>query len=140
VRGVVVTHGHEDHIGALSYLLKEINPPIYSARLTIGLIEGKLREHGLLRNAALHTVAPGQTVILGSMSVNLFLSPFHTDACGLAIFTPVGTIVHTGDFKIDYTPVDDVMIDLARFGSWGKKVFWRCSAILPMPNAPALRP
>jgi ribonuclease J len=122
VRGVVVTHGHEDHIGALSYLLKELNVPIYSAHLTIGLIEGKLRERGLLRGSSLHVVKSGDAVKLGCMSVE-FIAVNHSipDACGLAIFTPVGTIVHTGDFKIDYTPVDDVMIDLARFGELGKK-------------------
>jgi ribonuclease J len=122
IRGVVVTHGHEDHIGALSYLLKEINPPIYSARLTIGLIEGKLREHGLLRGAQLNTVKAGDIVKLGAISCE-FIAVNHSipDAFALAITTPAGIIVHTGDYKIDYTPIDGVMINLARFGELGRK-------------------
>ncbi|MEG2174812.1 MAG: ribonuclease J, partial [Oscillospiraceae bacterium] len=121
VRGVVLTHGHEDHIGSLGYLLKEIDVPVYSCRLTIGLVEGKLRELGVLGRAHLNVVKAGDTVKLGCMSVE-FIAVNHSipDACGLAIFTPVGTIVHTGDFKIDYTPVDGVMINLARFGELGR--------------------
>ncbi len=120
VRGVVVTHGHEDHIGSLSYLLKELNVPIYSARLTIGLIEGKLKEAGNLREAKLNVVKAGDQIRLGKLTVE-FIAVNHSipDSCGLAIFTPVGTIVHTGDFKIDFTPVDGQMINLARFGELG---------------------
>jgi ribonuclease J len=122
VRGVVVTHGHEDHIGSLSYLLKELNVPVYSARLTIGLIEGKLKEAGILRDAKLHVVKAGDQVKLGKITVE-FITVNHSipDACALAIFTPVGTLVHTGDFKIDFTPVDGQMINLARFGELGSQ-------------------
>lgn len=122
VRGVVVTHGHEDHIGALSYLLKEVNVPVYSARLTIGLIEGKLKEAGILRDADLHVVKAGDQVRLGRLTVE-FITVNHSipDSCALAVFTPAGTLVHTGDFKIDFTPVDGQMIDLARFGELGSQ-------------------
>lgn len=121
IRGVVLTHGHEDHIGSLSYLLKEVNVPVYSARLTIGLVEGKLKEAGILNSSKLVVKKPGDIVKLGSISVE-FIAVNHSipDACGFAITTPVGTIVHTGDFKIDYTPVDGQMIDLARFGELGR--------------------
>lgn len=121
VRGVFLTHGHEDHIGALSYLLKEINVPVYSARLTIGLVEGKLKEAGILNTAKLNVQKAGDVVKLGDISVE-FIAVNHSipDACGFAIFTPAGTLVHTGDFKIDYTPVDGQMIDLARFGELGR--------------------
>ncbi len=121
VRGVFLTHGHEDHIGALSYLLKEINVPVYSARLTIGLVEGKLKEAGILNSAKLNVQKAGDVVKMGDISVE-FIAVNHSipDACGFAVFTPVGTLVHTGDFKIDYTPVDGQMIDLARFGELGR--------------------
>lgn len=121
VRGVFLTHGHEDHIGALSYLLKEINVPVYSARLTIGLVEGKLKEAGILNSAKLNVQKAGDVVKMGAISVE-FIAVNHSipDACGFAIFTPAGTLVHTGDFKIDYTPVDGQMIDLARFGELGR--------------------
>ena len=121
VRGVFLTHGHEDHIGALSYLLKELNVPVYSARLTIGLVEGKLKEAGNLNTARLNVQKAGDIVRLGDISVE-FIAVNHSipDACGFAIFTPAGTLVHTGDFKIDYTPVDGQMIDLARFGELGR--------------------
>ena len=122
IRGLVVTHGHEDHIGAIPYLLQELSGPIYATRLTIGLIEGKLKEHRLLSAAELHTVDPGQSVTLGVFSVE-FIHVNHSipDAVGFAIKTPMGTIVHTGDFKIDTTPIDDRVIDLARFAEIGKK-------------------
>lgn len=121
VRGVFLTHGHEDHIGALSYLLKEINVPVYSARLTIGLVEGKLKEAGILNSAKLNVQKAGDVVKMGALSVE-FIAVNHSipDACGFAVFTPAGTLVHTGDFKIDYTPVDGQMIDLARFGELGR--------------------
>lgn len=122
IRGLVVTHGHEDHIGAIPYLLNNINVPIYATRLTIGLIEGKLKEHKNLAFASLNTVAPGQTVRLGAFEVE-FIHVNHSipDAVAFALKTPVGTLVHTGDFKIDTTPIDDRVIDLARFGELGKK-------------------
>ena len=122
IRGLVVTHGHEDHIGAIPYLLNNINVPIYATRLTVGLIEGKLREHRNLASAKLNEVKPGQTLQFGAISVE-FIHVNHSipDAVGFAIKTPAGTVVHTGDFKIDTTPIDSRVIDLARFGEIGKK-------------------
>ncbi len=121
-RGIVITHGHEDHIGALPYLLKKINVPIYGTRLTLGLVEGKLKEHGLLSQASLNVVEPRQNVRMGCMSVE-FIRVNHSipDACALAIHTPAGVIVHTGDFKVDYTPIEGGIIDLARFGELGNR-------------------
>lgn len=120
IRGIILTHGHEDHIGALPYFLKSINVPIYGTKLTLGLVENKLSEHKLLASARLNVVSPGKTINLGCMSVE-FIHVNHSipDAVGFAIKTPVGTIVHTGDFKIDYTPIQGGMIDLARFASLG---------------------
>ncbi len=122
IRGLVVTHGHEDHIGAIPYLLQNLNVPIYATRLTIGLIEGKLKEHRLLSGADLHTVDPGSVLEFGVFSVE-FIHVNHSipDAVAFAIKTPAGTVVHTGDFKIDTTPIDDQVIDLARFAEIGKK-------------------
>lgn len=122
IRGLVITHGHEDHIGSIPYLLKQINVPIYGTKLTIGLIEHKLEEHKLLRSTKLKVVNPGQTINLGSMKVE-FIRTTHSipDACSLAIHTPVGTVVHTGDFKIDYTPIDGEMIDFGRLAELGNK-------------------
>lgn len=121
-RGIVITHGHEDHIGALPYLLKKINVPIYGTRLTLGLVEGKLKEHGLLPQASLNVVEPRHNVRMGCMSVE-FIRVNHSipDSCALAIHTPAGVIVHTGDFKVDYTPIEGGIIDLARFGELGNK-------------------
>ena len=121
-RGIVITHGHEDHIGALPYLLKKVNVPIYGTRLTLGLVEGKLKEHGLLSQASLNVVEPRQNVKMGCMSVE-FIRVNHSipDACALAIHTPAGVIVHTGDFKVDYTPIEGGIIDLARFGELGNR-------------------
>ncbi len=120
IKGVVITHGHEDHIGGLAYLLKTINVPVYSTRLTIGLVEGKLKEHGLLGKAKLNTANPGDVVKLGKFSVE-FIHVNHSipDAVGFAIKCDGGTVIHTGDFKIDSTPIDGGMIDLARFGQLG---------------------
>ena len=122
VKGICITHGHEDHIGSLAYLLKKINIPVYSTRLTNGLIEGKLREHGLLGSAKLNVVKPGDTVKFGKFSVE-FIHVNHSipDAVALAIKCAAGTIVHTGDFKIDTTPIDGGMIDIARFAEIGKE-------------------
>ena len=122
VKGIVITHGHEDHIGALAYLLKSCNVPVYSTRLTNGLIEGKLREHGLLEKAKLNVAAPGDHITLGKFDVE-FIHVNHSipDAVGFAIKCVGGTVVHTGDFKIDSTPVDGGMIDLARFGQLGNE-------------------
>lgn len=120
VRGIFITHGHEDHIGALPYLLKEVNAPVYATRLTIGLIKNKLKEHGLLGTVQLVEVKAGDTIKAGSMSVE-FIRVNHSipDACALAIHTPVGVIIQTGDFKIDYSPIEGGIIDLARFGELG---------------------
>lgn len=121
IRGVVLTHGHEDHIGALAYLLKEINVPIYGTNLTLGLVQNKLKEHNLLSTTRLCRVMPGDTVSLGAMKVE-FIRTNHSipDAVALAIHTPVGVVLHTGDFKIDTTPIQGEMIDLARIGELGK--------------------
>ena len=122
IRGVLLTHGHEDHIGALPYLLKSLNVPIFGTRLTLGLVEGKLREHNLLERANLNVVNAGGTVKLGAFQVE-FIRVNHSipDAVGFAIRTPAGTIVMTGDFKIDCTPIQGEMIDLARFSELGQE-------------------
>ena len=122
LRGLVITHGHEDHIGAIAYLLKQIDIPIYATKLTCGLIQNKLQEHHLENVAKLNVVKQGQTVVFGKMRVE-FIRSCHSipDAVALAIHTPVGTVVHTGDFKIDYTPIDDQKIDLGRLAELGNK-------------------
>jgi len=122
LRGVVLTHGHEDHIGGLAYLLKKVNIPVYGTKLTLGLVEGKLKEHGLYGKVKLCEVAPKKTVKMGCMAVE-FISVNHSipDSVGLAIHTPAGIIVHTGDFKVDYTPINGNPIDLARFGELGSR-------------------
>ncbi len=122
IRGIVITHGHEDHIGGLAYLLKKVNVPVYATRLTIGLIEGKLKEQGILNQVKLNVVEPRKTVKMGCMAVE-FIKVNHSipDAVGMAIHTPAGVIVHTGDFKVDYSPIDGNIIDLARFGELGSK-------------------
>ena len=122
IRGLVITHGHEDHIGSIAYLLKQINVPIYATKLTIGLISNKLEEHRLLKTAKLHVVKQGQTIVLGKIRVE-FIRSCHSipDSVALAIHTPVGTVVHTGDFKIDYTPIDDQKIDLGRLAELGNR-------------------
>ena len=122
VKGFVITHGHEDHIGALPYVLKEVSAPIYATKLTLGLIDHKLEEHGLLKSVKRKVVKYGQSINLGCFRIE-FIRTNHSiaDAAALAIFSPAGTIVHTGDFKVDYTPVFGDMIDLQRFGEIGKK-------------------
>ncbi|MBR4208516.1 MAG: ribonuclease J [Lachnospiraceae bacterium] len=122
IKGFVITHGHEDHIGALPYILKKINVPVYATRLTIGIIEHKLEEHGLLDSVVRKVINFGQTITLGEFHVE-FVRTNHSivDAAALAIYTPRGIIVHTGDFKVDYTPVYGDAIDLQRFGELGKK-------------------
>ena len=121
IRGIVLTHGHEDHIGALPYVLKEINVPVFGTLLTLGLLENKLKEHGINKLVTLHTVVPGEMVKLGQFKVE-FIHTNHSiaDAVALAITTPVGVIVHTGDFKVDYTPIDGGVMDLHRFAELGK--------------------
>lgn len=122
IKGLVVTHGHEDHIGAIPYLLKQFNVPIYATRLTIGLISGKLKEHKLLPDARLNEIAAGKSVTLGKFNVE-FIHVNHSipDSVGFAITCGAGTVVHMGDFKIDTTPIDDKVIDIARFAELGKK-------------------
>ena len=122
VKGFVITHGHEDHIGALPYILREVNVPIYATKLTIGLIENKLKEHGLLRTTKRKTIRHGQSINLGAFRIE-FIKTNHSiaDAAALAIYSPAGIVVHTGDFKVDYTPVFGDAIDLQRFAEIGKK-------------------
>ncbi|MDE6864187.1 MAG: ribonuclease J, partial [Eubacterium sp.] len=122
IKGIIITHGHEDHIGGLAYLLKKVNIPIYSTKLTLGLIRGKLEEHRLLNSAKLVEIKPRTNITLGSFNIE-FIHVNHSipDAVGLAIRCPAGVIIQTGDFKIDTTPVDGDMIDLTRFAEYGKK-------------------
>ena len=122
VKGFVITHGHEDHIGALPYVLKEVNVPIYATKLTIGLIENKLKEHNLLRTTKRKTIKFGQSINLGKFRIE-FIKTNHSiqDAAALAIYSPAGTVIHTGDFKVDYTPVFGDAIDLQRFAEIGRK-------------------
>ncbi len=122
VKGFVITHGHEDHIGALPYVLREINVPIYATKLTIGLIDNKLKEHNLLRNTKRKVIKHGQSINLGCFRIE-FIKTNHSiqDASALAIYSPAGTVIHTGDFKVDYTPVFGDAIDLQRFAEIGKK-------------------
>ena len=122
VKGFVFTHGHEDHIGSVPYVLRELNVPLYATKLTMGLIEHKLEEHNLLKTTKRKVVRPGQSISLGDFRIE-FIKTNHSiqDAVALAIYSPAGTIVHTGDFKVDYTPVFGDAIDLQRFAEIGKK-------------------
>ena len=122
VRGIVLTHGHEDHIGAIPYVLRNINPPIYGTRLTVGIVRNKLKEFSLDVDPKLIEVKAGDVIRLGGMSVE-FIHVNHSiaDACALAIKTPLGTIVHSGDFKLDLTPIDGEIMDITRFGELGKE-------------------
>ena len=122
VKGFVITHGHEDHIGSIPYVLKEVNAPIYATKLTMGLIDSKLKEHGMQRQVKRKVVRYGQSSNLGDFRVE-FIRTNHSiaDAAALAIFSPAGVIIHTGDFKVDYTPVYGEPIDLQRMGELGKK-------------------
>ena len=122
VKGFVITHGHEDHIGALPYVLREINVPIYATKLTVGLIDNKLKEHNLLRTTKRKVIKHGQSINLGCFRIE-FIKTNHSiqDASALAIYSPAGIVIHTGDFKVDYTPVFGDAIDLQRFAEIGKK-------------------
>ncbi len=122
VLGIVLTHGHEDHVGALPYLLKELDAPVYGTRLTLGLVNAKLGEHGLQQKASLNEVSPGKNLSLGPFEIE-FLEVCHSipDGVGLGIHTPVGTIVHTGDFKLDQTPIDCRVTAMQRFAELGRK-------------------
>ena len=122
IRGIVLTHGHEDHIGGLAYLLKKLNVPVYGTKMTLGLVKGKLVEHGLANSVKLCEVQPRKTAKMGCMAVE-FIKVNHSipGAVGMAIHTPAGIIVHTGDFKVDFSPIDGDIIDLARFGELGSR-------------------
>lgn len=122
VKGFFLTHGHEDHIGALPYILKQINVPLYGTKLTLGLVESKLQEHNILSDCELNVVKPGDIIKVDNMSVE-FIRTNHSiaDSCSLAISTPLGVIFHTGDFKVDYTPIDGEIINLERYSEIGKK-------------------
>lgn len=122
VRGFFLTHGHEDHIGSLPYILKQLNVPVYGTRLTLGILENKLKEHEIERMCYLNIVEPGDVVSLKHISVE-FIRNTHSiaDSCSLAIKTPIGTILHSGDFKIDYTPIDGKLMDLERIAALGKE-------------------
>ena len=123
IKGMIITHGHEDHIGSIPYFLKQINVPIYAPRLAVGLIKNKLEEHKLLRSTKLVEVVQGQTISLGKYFNVEFIRSTHSipDSVMLAITTPVGTILHTGDFKMDYTPIDGKMMDLGRIAELGNQ-------------------
>ncbi|WP_341877414.1 ribonuclease J [Defluviitalea saccharophila] len=122
IKGMILTHGHEDHIGALPYFLKELNVPIYGTKLTIGLVENKLKEHNLLRTVKRHCVSTGETIDLDPFKIE-FIRTNHSisDAVALAIHTPIGVVIHSGDFKVDYTPINGNAIDLQRFAVLGSK-------------------
>lgn len=122
VKGIVLTHGHEDHIGALPYILKQLNVPVYGTKLTLGIVETKLKEHGILRESQLRVVQPKDVIVFGDVKVE-FIRNSHSiaDSCSLAIHTPVGIIVHTGDFKIDFTPIDGAVMDITRLSELGKE-------------------
>lgn len=122
IKGIILTHGHEDHIGGLPYVLKEINVPVFATRLTLGLLQYKLEEHGLMSIVRLEKVEPGETITLGSFKIE-FIRSTHSiaDSVALALHTPVGVIIHTSDFKIDYTPIEGKPMDLARLSELGKK-------------------
>lgn len=122
IRGIFLTHGHEDHIGALPYVLRQLNVPVYGTKLTLGIVETKLKEHGLLGSTTLITVKPRDTIKLNSVSVE-FIKTNHSiaDSVAIAIHTPLGVLLHTGDFKIDYTPIDGQLTDFARLAELGRK-------------------
>ena len=122
IRGIILTHGHEDHIGAVPYVLREIDAPIYTTPLTAALVELKLEEHDLLRNSQIFTKKAGSSFRLGAFTIE-FIHVNHSipDSVALAIKTPLGTVIHTGDYKIDVTPISGGMIDLVRFGELGNE-------------------
>jgi ribonuclease J len=122
VKGIFLTHGHEDHIGSLPYILKQLNVPIYGTKLTLGLVENKLKEHGIFSSCELHNVNAGETIELQNLKVE-FIRVTHSiaDSCAIAIHSPLGVILHTGDFKIDYTPIDGLVMDLERISNLGRE-------------------
>jgi ribonuclease J len=122
VKGIFITHGHEDHIGSLPYILKQLNVPVYGTKLTLGIIENKLREHGILSDCKLNVVSAGDTIKLQNLKIE-FIRNTHSiaDSCCIAVHTPIGTLLHTGDFKVDYTPIDGLVMDLERISALGKE-------------------
>ena len=143
VKGFVITHGHEDHIGALPYVLQSVNAPVYATKLTMGIIEHKLKEHNMMKTTKRKVVRHGQSINLGCFRIE-FIKTNHSiaDAAALAIYTPAGIIVHTGDFKIDYTPVFGETIDLIRSQNLERKVYWHFFVKVRMQSArvlPSLR-
>ncbi|WP_207710166.1 ribonuclease J [Clostridium chromiireducens] len=122
VKGIFITHGHEDHIGGLPYILKQINIPVYGTKLSLGLIELKLKEHAILSDCTLNMVEPGETVDLEKFKIE-YIRNNHSipDSCSIALHTPVGVVVHSGDFKVDFTPIDGKVMDLQRYAQLGKK-------------------
>ena len=122
VKGLFLTHGHEDHIGAIPYILKQINMPVYGTKLTIGLVESKLKEHDMLSKTNLIPISPGESIKLNKLIIE-FIRVTHSiaESCALAIHTPIGTVLHTGDFKIDYTPIDGKVMDLNRIAQLGQE-------------------
>jgi ribonuclease J len=121
VRGIVLTHGHEDHIGALPYVLKQINVPVYGTRLTLGIVQTKLKEHGILKDCQLIEFKPSDVFNMGDLKVEAIKNTHSiADACSIAIHTPLGVVLHTGDFKVDYTPIDGKVMDFARLAELGK--------------------
>ena len=140
VRAIVLTHAHEDHIGAIPYLLGDLNVPIYGTEFTLAIVRKKLEEHALLDKAKLNEVKAGQTTVLGPFSIE-YLHVTHStiDCVALAIRTPVGVIIHTGDFKIDHTPVDGKPFDMHAFAATARKACWRFSATAPTSSGRDLR-
>ena len=126
VKGIVITHGHEDHIGAIPYILQKISVPVYATKLTMGIIENKLKEHNLTKSAKRKVVKYGQAINLGCFRVE-FIRTNHSivDAAALAIFSPAGVVVHTGDFKVDYTPVLVNRLTLPDWQNLERRAFWR---------------
>ena len=122
VKGIFITHGHEDHIGGLPYILKQINVPVYGTKLTLGLIEGKLKEHTMLSDCTLNIVDPGELIQLEQFKIE-YIRNNHSipDSCSIALHTPIGAVVHSGDFKVDFTPIDGRVMDLQRYAQLGKK-------------------
>ena len=122
VKGLFLTHGHEDHIGAITYILKQINIPVYGTKLTIGLVKNKLKEHNMLSKSNLNPIRPGELIKLDELAIE-FIRVTHSiaESCALAIHTPIGTVLHTGDFKIDYTPIDGKLMDLNRIAQLGQE-------------------
>ncbi|MBE6043627.1 MAG: ribonuclease J [Clostridium thermopalmarium] len=122
VKGIFITHGHEDHIGSLPYILKQLNTPLYGTKLTLGIVENKLREHGILSDCKLNVVSAGDIIELQNLKIE-FIRNTHSiaDSCCIAVHTPIGTLLHTGDFKVDYTPIDGLVMDLERISTLGKE-------------------